>query len=111
MPEAPHKAAARSPRHIASASATLVSMSRLLAALFFTVILQAQPPAPELKDPLGRNTPQSAVVQFLEACHAREYSKALHYLDLSRMPAAERTKNGPDLARQLEDLLDDTPFD
>jgi MscS family membrane protein len=27
------------------------------------------------------------------------------------MPAAEREKNGPELAKQLEDLLDDTPFD
>ena len=27
------------------------------------------------------------------------------------MPPADRAKNGPDLARQLEDLLDDTPFD
>jgi MscS family membrane protein len=71
----------------------------------------AQTPAPESKDPLGRDTPQSAVFQFLEACHAREYSKALRYLDLRRQTPAERTKTGPDLARQLEDLLDDTPFD
>ena len=27
------------------------------------------------------------------------------------MPAAARAKDGPDLASQLEDLLDDTPFD
>ena len=27
------------------------------------------------------------------------------------MPAADRAKNGPELAEQLEDLLDDTPFD
>ena len=27
------------------------------------------------------------------------------------MPAAERAKDGPELARQLEDLLDDTPFE
>ena len=51
------------------------------------------------------------MVQFLEACHARDYSKAAHYLDLRRMPAADRAKQGPALATQLEDLLDDTPFD
>src|SRR5215471_14116158 len=74
-------------------------------------VLGAQTPAPEPKDPLGRTTPQEAIFQFLEACHARDYSKASHYLDLRRMPAAERAKQGPQLATQLEDLLDDTPFD
>jgi hypothetical protein len=39
------------------------------------------------------------------------YSKALYYLDLRRTPAVARTKDGPELARQLEDLLDDTPFE
>jgi len=74
-------------------------------------VLRAQTPAPETKDPLGRTTPQEAVFQFLEACHARDYSKATHYLDLRRLPAADRAKQGPELAAQLEDLLDDTPFD
>jgi len=86
-------------------------MLRLAAALVLVTASWAQAPPPESKDPLGRDTPQSSVFQFLEACHAREYSKALHYLDLGRMPASERAKKGPDLARQLEDLLDDTPFD
>jgi MscS family membrane protein len=86
-------------------------MPRLLAALLFAVVVCAQTPAPEVKDPLGRNTPQESVFQFLEACHARDYSKAIYYLDLRRMPAGARAKDGPDLARQLEDLLDDTPFD
>ena len=85
-------------------------MLRLLAAILLVGILGAQTPVPEAKDPLGRSTPQEAVFQFLEACHARDYSKALHYLDLRRMPPQDRTKNGPGLARQLEDLLDDTPF-
>src|SRR5579864_5712991 len=86
-------------------------MSRFLAIIIFAGVLHAQAPVPETKDPLGRNTPQQSVFQFLEACHARDYSKALRYLDLRRMPPADRAKNGPDLARQLEDLLDDTPFD
>src|ERR1700719_777381 len=72
--------------------------------------LRAQSPA-EAKDPLGRTTPQQSVFQFLEACHARNYSKALYYLDLSRLPPAERAKNGGELAKELEDLLDDTTFD
>ena len=73
--------------------------------------MRAQTPAPEAKDPLGRTTPQETVVQFLEACHARDYAKAAHYLDLRRMPAVDRAKQGQQLAAQLEDLLDDTPFD
>ena len=48
---------------------------------------------------------------FLEACHARDYSKAAYYMDLRSMPAADRAQKGPALAAQLEDLLDDTPFD
>jgi MscS family membrane protein len=87
------------------------SMPKLLLALLFAFALRAQTPAPEIKDPLGRDTPQASVFHFLEACHARDYAKAAYYLDLGRMSPADRAKNGPDLARQLEDLLDDTPFD
>src|SRR5690349_17886155 len=86
-------------------------MIRIVLVILFSGILGAQTPAPEAKDPLGRNTPQESVFQFLEACHARNYSKALRYLDLRKMPPADRAKQGPELARQLEDLLDDTPFD
>src|ERR1700730_14094973 len=86
-------------------------MQRLLAVILLAGVLRAQTPVPEAKDQLGRNTPQESVFQFLEACHARDYSKALRYLDLRRMPPEERAKNGPELARELEDLLDDTPFD
>ncbi len=83
----------------------------LVALILLPGALSSQTPAPVPKDPLGRTTPQEAVFQFLESCHARDYSKAAHYLDLSHMPAAERAKQGPALAAQLEDLLDDTPFD
>ena len=88
-----------------------VDMIRFLVALLLTAVLRAQAPVPEAKDPLGRNTPQESVLHFLEACHARDYSKALRYLDLRKVPPADRAKEGPELARQLEDLLDDTPFD
>jgi len=83
----------------------------LVVLISLTGALRGQTPAPEAKDPLGRTTPQDAILQFLEACHAHDYSKAAHYLDLRRMPAAERAKQGAELAAQLEDLLDDTPFD
>src|SRR5579863_4873684 len=86
-------------------------MSKLLAALLFAVVLRAQTLAPEVKDPLGRTTPQQSIFNFLEACHARDYAKATYYLDLRQMSAADRTKAGPGLAMQLEDLLDDSTFD
>jgi MscS family membrane protein len=86
-------------------------MPRLLTAILLASFLRAQAPVSDAKDPLSRSTPQEAVFHFLEACHARDYSKALYYLDLRRMTAADRVKQGPDLARQLEDLLDDTPFE
>ncbi|MGA2149031.1 MAG: mechanosensitive ion channel family protein [Bryobacteraceae bacterium] len=63
-------------------------------------------------DPLGRDTPQSAVIGFLEACRTQNYKQAAAYLDLRALPAAERALNGPTLARQLEQLLDrNTEFD
>ena len=86
-------------------------MTRFWVAMLLAGILRAQTPVPEERDPLGRNTPQDSAFHFLEACHARDYSKALRYLDLRKMSPADRAKQGPDLARQLEDLLDDTPFD
>ena len=87
-------------------------MLKLVLFFLFTACLQAQPvPASASKDPLERTSPQSSVFHFLEACHARDYAKAAHYLDLQRLDSADRATRGPDLARQLEDLLDDTPFD
>jgi MscS family membrane protein len=86
-------------------------MSKVLMAFLLCGVLAAQAQAPEAKDPLGRTTPQSSVFEFLEACHARDYGKATLYLDLRKMPAAQRTKDGVDLAQQLEDLLDDTSFE
>jgi MscS family membrane protein len=79
-------------------------------ALFAVTALWAQDNAPP-RDSLGRTSPQEAIMQFLETCHARQYAKAAHYLDLRQLPKADRDQRGPDLARQLEDLLDDTPFD
>jgi MscS family membrane protein len=85
-------------------------MPKVLVTLLVASVLQAQTPPTEIKDTLGRDTPQSSVFQFLEACHAHDYHKAALYLDLRQLPRAERSVRGPELARQLEDLLDDTPF-
>lgn len=70
----------------------------------------SSPGAP--KDPLGRETPQTSVVAFLEAAHAKDYGKALRYLDLRNVPEDDRLAQGTELARQLESILDnDTQFD
>lgn len=57
-------------------------------------------------DPLGRDNPQSAVVSFLEACRSQDYKRATNYLDLRALGPAQRAVEGPELSRQLEQLLD-----
>jgi MscS family membrane protein len=64
------------------------------------------------RDPLDRDSPQSAVVAFLEAAHAQNYSKAWRYLDLRGMPDNRRLTDGTELVRELQTILDrDTQFD
>lgn len=64
------------------------------------------------KDPLNRDSPQSSVVAFLEAAHAKDFGKALRYLDLRNISEDERFTEGTAVARQLESILDnDTQFD
>ncbi len=60
-------------------------------------------------DPLNRTTPQSAILNFLETCHAERYAVAARYLDLSKIPAEQRRTQGPELARQLAGILDKEP--
>jgi len=60
-------------------------------------------------DSLNRTTPRSAVFNFLEACHADRYVLAARYLDLRKIPAQDRRTQGPELARQLADILDKEP--
>jgi MscS family membrane protein len=82
-----------------------------VAVLLCAGFISAQTPPPAPRDLLSRDSPQSSVFHFLEACHSHDYAKAAYYLDLRRMSPLDRAKDGPDLARQLEDLLDDTNFD
>jgi len=87
----------------------------VLAALPVLLVANAFPQAPEgskSKDPLDRESPQSAVYSFLQACHAHDYEKAAKYLDLRKLPAEQRLKDGPQLAQQLQQILDrDATFD
>jgi MscS family membrane protein len=64
------------------------------------------------KDPLDRDSPQSSVVAFLEAAHARNYGRALKYLDLRNISQDQRLADGTELTRELQTVLDrDTQFD
>jgi MscS family membrane protein len=96
-------------------ASTFAVIRKLLVASFAAVALvSAQgPPAntPPATDPLGRTSPQGSIYEFLEAAHSHDYFKAQRYLDLRSWSTADRAKQGPELAQQLEDLLDDTGFD
>jgi MscS family membrane protein len=66
----------------------------------------------QAKDPLDRDSPQSSVFAFLQAVGAYDYARAARYLDLRKLPPAQRLKVGPDLARQLGQILNkDSQFD
>ncbi|HYW44586.1 MAG TPA: hypothetical protein VE959_17125 [Bryobacteraceae bacterium] len=68
--------------------------------------------SPKSQDPLRRDSPRSSVYSFLETCHARNYEQAWRYIDLRNAPAQQRSKDGPQLAQQLERILDrDVRFD
>jgi len=61
------------------------------------------------QDPLNRDSPQSSVFSFLEACHSRNYAQAWRYLDLRQLSPEQRLTNGPQLAQQLAQILERDP--
>ncbi len=69
----------------------------------------AQKPPAQGQDPLNRDSPQSSVYSFLEACRAKDYTRAWRYLDLRGLPADRRAQEGTQLAKQLEEVLDRDP--
>jgi MscS family membrane protein len=63
-------------------------------------------------DPFNRSSPQSSVAGFLQACRAHDYTRAVSYLDLRKLPHTARLKEGSRLAQQLAQILEgDTHFD
>ncbi len=80
--------------------------------LLCVATLAQSPPASKSKDPLERESPQSSVYAFLQACQGHDYDKAAKYLDLRKLPSDQRLKDGPALAQQLQQILDrDAQFD
>jgi MscS family membrane protein len=67
---------------------------------------------PQSADPFHRESPRSAVHAFLGVCHTGNYKQAWRYIDLRNIPREQRAKDGPQLAQQLEQVLDrDGRFD
>ena len=56
-------------------------------------------------DPLGRESPQSTVTNFLKACQGNKYQLASQYLDLREIPERRRADEGVTLAKDLEAIL------
>ncbi|HYH99441.1 mechanosensitive ion channel family protein [Hyalangium sp.] len=76
-------------------------------------LLLSSLPALALNEGLGavplevdRRTPASTVEGFIAAAHARDDSRAPHYLFLSHLPAGQQVSEGPQLARRLMFVLD-----
>lgn len=59
-------------------------------------------------DSLGRGTPRSSVRGFLSSAKDRDYARAAEYLDLRSLPPGMTEAQGPELARQLRIVLDQT---
>jgi MscS family membrane protein len=78
----------------------------------FPVLSFAKAASAPLTDPIGRSNPRSTVTSFLQACQDNNYTKAAQYLDLLRLPVRYRSAEGPQLAKQLESILNsDSHFD
>src|SRR5215469_2390621 len=76
------------------------------------ILLAAGAFASTVEDPLHRDSPQGAVIGFLQACRQGDYGRAQHYLDLRQLTPDQRLKQGPALSRQLQQTLDrDAQFD
>ena len=58
-------------------------------------------------DPFNRGTPRGSMYGFLTAARARDFERAAEYLDLRRLPSDEQDR-GPELARRLKVVLDQT---
>jgi len=56
-------------------------------------------------DALGRLTPRSAVTGFLQTCSRHDYQRAAAYLDLRDISRSRRAQLGPELAKELESIL------
>src|SRR5213594_2992396 len=84
----------------------------LLVALALAAPAAAHPEAPAPAEPatsapaLGPEVPRGAMARFLTACRDGRYALAAEYLNLRQLPQNVRARKGPELARELETVLD-----
>ena len=62
-----------------------------------------------VEDPLHRDSPQGAVISFLQFCHAKNFTQAAKYLNFGSLSREQRVSEGPRAAQQLGQLLDRDP--
>jgi len=72
-------------------------------------IVKVSPAASTPQDPYNRTSPASTVLAFLEVCRAKDYVSATRYLDLRKLTPEQRRKDGPRLAQELAQTLDNDP--
>ena len=83
----------------------------LLLALAFSAPAVARPDAPTPAEPgrpataLGPEVPRGAMARFLTACREGHYARAAEYLNLRQLPQSVRARRGPEMARELEIVL------
>ena len=84
-------------------------MKHLVRGLLLAAGLVALAVAPVgAQDPLGRGTPRGTMQGYLQATREGDHQRAMEYLDLQRVPRAERATAGPRLARDLRIVLEQT---
>ena len=57
-------------------------------------------------DRIDRRSPRAAMASFLQAADQGQWPAAAHVLDLSDIPEDQQAQKGPELARQLYDVID-----
>ncbi len=66
-------------------------------------------PVAGAEDPFHRDSPQSAVISFLQFCHSKNFTQAAKYLNFGAVSHEQRVTEGPRVAQQLGQLLDRDP--
>jgi MscS family membrane protein len=66
------------------------------------------PPPPQIGplDDFDRGVPRTAVEGFTQAAEERDWERASNYLDLRRLPPGMSARQGPELARKLNIVLE-----
>ena len=85
-----------------------MKLQRTCAALAAALTLCLSVGARAEDEPLDRRTPRGAMHDYLAAARAGDFERAAKHLDLGRVPAARRPTQGPELARHLKIVLDQT---